>query len=93
MQNWKRALAAGSAGAAVAMFLSRKTTAGVILTGVSLAALASEYPEKFAELRQKLPQYVERGTVFLDMVSSTGERLAEIAEGRGVAWCESLLHG
>jgi len=93
MPNWKRALLAGSAGAALAMFLKGKTTAGVILTGVSLATLASEYPEKFAEVRDRLPRYLERGTVFLDVVSRAGERITELAEGRGAAWYEGFLRG
>ena len=91
MQNWKRALLAGSAGAAVAMFLKGRTTAGVVLAGVSLATLASEYPEKFAEIREHLPSYVDRGAVFLDLVSRAGERIAEIADGRGAPWYEGLL--
>jgi hypothetical protein len=91
VENWKRALLAGSAGAAVIMFLKRKPAAGVILAGVGLATLASEYPEKFAEFRQKLPEYVERGNKFLEVVSRAGERLAEAAESRGSAWYEALL--
>jgi hypothetical protein len=82
---------AGSAGAAVIMFLKRKPTPGIILTGVSLAILASEYPDKFAEFRQRLPECIERGNALLDVVSRVGERLAEVAERRGSAWYESLL--
>jgi len=93
MQVWKQALVAGSAGAAVVMFLKGKITAGVVLSGVSLATLASEYPEKFSEIRDSLPRYVERGTVFLDLVSRAGERIAEVAEGRGAPWYEGFLRG
>jgi len=93
MENWKRAVIAASAGAALAMFLRKKTTAGVILAGVSLATLASEYPEKFAEIRDRLPEYVERGTNYLDLVSRAGQRLAEVAKGRGEEWFEGLLRG
>lgn len=93
MENWKRILLYGSAGAALAMFLRKKPGAGVILSGVTLATLASEYPEKFAEFRENLPHYVERGTSFLDAALRAGERLAEAAEGRGVAWYESLMNG
>jgi len=92
MVNWKRALVMGSAGAAAFMFLKRKTGAGLVFTGVGLAALASEYPEKFAELRQNLPNYVDRGTEFLDGVARLGERLAEVADGRG-SWYDALLNG
>lgn len=91
MEYWKRALLAGSAGAATVMFLKGNKTAGLILTGVGLATLASEYPEKFAELRENLPEYVERGTTYLDVVTRVGERLAEAVDGRGASWFEALL--
>lgn len=91
VENWKRALLVGSAGAAVIMFLKGKSTAGIVLAGVGLATLASEYPDKFAEFRDKLPEYIERGNAFLDVVSRVGERLADAAERRGPAWYEALL--
>jgi hypothetical protein len=93
MENWKRALLAGSAGASAIMFLKGNRSAGLVLAGISVATLASEYPEKFAEFRERLPEYVERGTNFLDVVSRVGERLAEAAERRGNAWYEALLRG
>jgi hypothetical protein len=92
MPNWKRALLGGSAGAAAVMFLKGKPAAGVILTGIALATVASEYPEKFEELRDKLPRYVEQGTNYLDAVSRLGERLALAAE-RGSVWYEELSEG
>ncbi len=91
MENWKRALLAGSAIAAVATFLKGKTNAGIILSGIALATLASEYPEQFAELGEQLPRFIERGTTFLSVATRVGERLAEAADGRGAAWCEALL--
>jgi len=91
MQPWKRAVLAGSAAAAVIMFLQGKRSAGLIPAGVALALLASEYPEKFAHFRRRLPDYVERGVAFLDVASRVGERLAEAAESRGSAWHEVLL--
>ena len=91
MENWKRAVVAGAAGASVMFFLNRRPTAGIVLAGVSLATLASEYPDKFAEIRQRMPDYVERGTNFLDIVSRVGERLAEATERRSTDWLESLL--
>jgi hypothetical protein len=60
---------------------------------VALATLASEYPEKFAEIRRKMPDYVERGTTFLEVVSRVGERLADLGERRSSAWYEALLNG
>lgn len=92
MENWKRALVAGAAGASVVMFLRRKNTAGLILGGVALTALASEYPDKFVEFRENLPYYFERGTIYLDVVTRAGERLAEFSQGRRTDWLETLLN-
>ena len=93
MENWKKALLAGSAGASALLFLRGKPAAGLVLAGVSLAALASEYPEKFAEFRDNLPDYIDRGNSFLNVVSRAGERLAEAADRRGSGWYEALLRG
>ncbi len=91
MEYWKRALLAGSAGAAAIMFVKGNKSAGLILAGVGLATLASEYPEKFAELRENLPDYIERGTTYLDVVTRVGERLAHVVDSRGSDWYEALL--
>ncbi len=92
MENWKRALLAGSATLAAIMFVKGNKSAGLILAGVGLATLASEYPEKFAELRENLPEYLERGTNYLDVVSRVGERLAGVAESRGASLFEALIN-
>lgn len=91
MENWKRAVIAGAAGVSMVMIAKRKKTAGMVCGGVSLALLASEYPEKFAEIRGNLHNYIDQGVTFLDVASRLGERLAEAAEGRASAWYESLL--
>jgi hypothetical protein len=91
MENWKRGLLAGAAGLSVIFLLKRNRTGALLFGGVTLATLASEYPEKFAEIRSNLPDYVERGAAFLDTVTRAGERLAEVAGSRGAAWYESLL--
>jgi hypothetical protein len=91
MESWKRAVLAGSVGLSAVFLLKGNRTGGLICGGVALATLASEYPEKFAEIRAKLPDYVERGTTFLEVVSRVGERLAEVAESRGSGWYEALL--
>jgi hypothetical protein len=58
---------------------------------VGLAALASEYPEKFEEVRRRLPDYIEQGNNFLEVASRVGGRLAEAAENGSQNWYESLL--
>ena len=57
----------------------KKWTAGIILAGVGVAALASEYPEKFEEVRRRMPDFIERGNNFLEVASRVGDRLAEAA--------------
>jgi len=90
MQNWKKALIAGSATAAAIMFLKRKPSVGLLMAGVAAGTIASEYPQEFKRLRKRLPDYIERGSYFLDMVSRVGERLAEATEGRGASWYKAL---
>jgi len=91
MQNWKKALIAGSATAATVMFLKRKHSAGLLLAGIAVGTVASEYPQQFKRLRKKLPDYIEQGSNFLEVVSRLGKRLAEAAERRGTDWYETLL--
>jgi hypothetical protein len=93
MESWKRAVLAGSAGLSVIFLLKRNRTGGVIFGGIALATLASEYPDEFARFRRKIPDYVERGTTFLEVASRVGERLADLAEKRSTAWYEALLNG
>jgi hypothetical protein len=80
MENWKRAVIAGSAGAATILMLKGKRPAGVLVAGVGLAVLASEYPEKFVRIREEIPNYVRHGTKFLDLAMKIGNKIGELAE-------------
>jgi len=91
MENWKRVLIAGSTGLSVMCFLKRRSAGGFIFGGVALAALASEYPEDFREIRANLPLYLERGATLLTVASRIGERLATVSESRNSAWDEELV--
>jgi len=91
MENWKKFVLAGSAGLAAILLLKGSRTGGLLFSGVALAALASEYPDTFAEIREELPNYIERGTTLLKVASRIGERFADVAESRGSAWYEALL--
>ncbi len=82
MQDWKRVMVAGSAGLSVILFLKGKTAAGLLVAGAGIATLASEYPEKFALVRDHLPEYADRGTRYLEMISRVIQRIARQA-GRG----------
>lgn len=76
MDNWKKLLIAGSTGLSAMFFLKQRRASGFFFGGVALAALASEYPEEFAEIRASLPLYLRRGATLLTIASRIGERLA-----------------
>jgi hypothetical protein len=84
MPSWKQALVYGSIGAGALLLLTGRRPAGLVLAGVGLAALASEYPEKFEELWEAAPEYVEKGARIVQTLSRMGERLAEGASYRGL---------
>ena len=89
MDSWKKALVAGAVGAATVLFLKKKYPAGVLATGLGLALLASEYPEKFEKVRKSLPDYFDRGMQVMEMAARAGKRITQAA-GRSAmdAWEE-----
>jgi hypothetical protein len=90
MENWKIALIVGTVGTGALMLLRGKRTAGVVLAGVGAAVLASEYPEKLEEIRDRLPDYADSGMRMLDNLSRAGERIADLVEGRGRAFLNEI---
>jgi len=90
MEAWKRATIAAAAGAATILFLKKKHPAGVLAAGVGLAVLASEYPEKFEEVRSALPDYFDRGMRVLEMAGRAGQRMAQSAGRYGRNTWEGL---
>jgi hypothetical protein len=89
MDGWKKALVLGSLGVAGILFMKRRYPAGVLATGVGLAVLAAEYPEKFERVRQSLPGYFEHGMRVMEMAGQAGKRITKAA-GRsgGDSWEE-----
>jgi len=79
MDGWKKALVLGAIGSAAILFMKRKYPAGALATGVGLAVLAAEYPEKFEKVRQSLPDYFERGMQVMEMAGRAGKRITEAA--------------
>jgi hypothetical protein len=77
MDGWKKALVAGSIGAAAIFFLKKNYPAGVLATGVGLAMLAAEYPEKFEKVRRSLPDYFDRGMQVMEMAERAGRRISD----------------
>jgi hypothetical protein len=89
MDSWKKAVVMSSIGAAAFLFMKKKYPAGVLATGVGLALLASEYPDKFEGVRQALPEYFDRAMQVMEMAAKAGRRITEAA-GRSAfeAWEE-----
>ena len=90
MENWKRAVIVGSAGGATLLLLKGRRPAAVLVGGVGLAVLASEYPDEFEKIREELPSYVRQGTRFLDLAMKIGSKIEELAEKRAARAFEEL---
>lgn len=89
MDSWKKAAVLGSIGAAAILFMKKRYPAGVLATGVGLAVLASEYPEKFEKVRRSLPEYFDRGMRIMEMAGRAGRRITDAAGRSAVeAWEE-----
>jgi hypothetical protein len=84
MEAWKKAAVLGSITGAAILFMKKRYAAGVLSTGVGLAVLASEYPQKFEQVRQALPDYFERGMQVMELAAKAGRRITEAA-GRSAA--------
>ena len=89
MEGWKKAVMAASVAAATILFLKKKYAGGVLAGGVALAVLAAEYPEKFDQVRESLPDYFDRGMRVMEMAANAGKRITDAA-GRSAmdAWEE-----
>jgi hypothetical protein len=83
MEAWKKVVVAGSVGTSAVLFAKKKWPAGVLAAGVGLAALASEYPEKFENAKNVLPNYFNSGMRLMEMISRAGQKIAQLAEGGG----------
>ncbi|MGA3091726.1 MAG: hypothetical protein ABSD75_24215 [Terriglobales bacterium] len=90
MENWKRAVIAGSVGAAAMLALKGRRPAAVLVGSVGLAVLASEYPERFVRIREELPSYVRTGTRFLDLAMKIGSKIEQLTEQRAARAFEEL---
>jgi Flp pilus assembly protein TadB len=84
MDSWKKAAVLGCITGGALLFMKKRYAAGVLATGAGLAVLASEYPEKFEQVRQALPDYFERAMQVMEMAAKAGRRISEAA-GRSAA--------
>jgi hypothetical protein len=90
MENWKKAVVAGTLAGGAILALTGKRAVGLIMAGVGGALLAAEYPEKMEQLRENFPEYADRAMRVLENVSRAGERVSELLEKRGKYALEEL---
>lgn len=79
--DWKKTLIYGSFAAGAVLFLTGRRPAGLVVAGIGVATLAAENPEKLQELWRRMPEYLEKGSKFVDMASSFLERIGEHRSG------------
>ena len=75
--DWKKTLMIGSFAAGAILFLTGRRPAGLAIAGIGVATFAAEHPEKFEELWQRMPEYIEKGSKFVDMASTFLERMGQ----------------
>src|SRR4051812_23114158 len=77
--DWKRIAMFGCFGAAVDFLVSGKKAAGMAAAGLGLATLASEHPEKFEQVWNNMPDYLDRGHRIVNGIQTLIERVSESA--------------
>lgn len=79
--DWKKTVIYGSFAAGAVLFLMGKKPAGLAVAGIGVATFAVEHPERFEEIWHRMPEYIEKGSKFVDMASAFIERLGEEKSG------------
>jgi hypothetical protein len=77
--DWRRIAMFGCFGAAVYFMVSGRKAAGMAAAGIGLATLASEHPEKFEQVWNNMPDYLDRGHRIVNGVQTLIERITESA--------------
>src|SRR5436305_13728157 len=75
--DWKKTLMIGSFAAGAILFLTGRRPAGLAIAGIGVATFAAENPEKFEEVWRQMPEYIEKGSKFVDMAAGFLERIGE----------------
>jgi hypothetical protein len=85
MQNWKKALIVGSLGVGAAVAITGRRPMGLAMMAGGLALLASEYPERFEDVWENAPEYLNKGMQIFAALNRMSERLTEEAGRRSMA--------
>ena len=84
MQSWKKVAVFGAVGLGAALILTGRRPLGLAFAAGGLALLASEYPEKFEDLLEDAPNYLNKGMEIFATLKKVGEGFIEDAERRSV---------
>jgi len=82
MQSWKKVAVFGAVGLGAALILTGRRPLGLAFAAGGLALLASEYPEKFEDLLEDAPDYLNKGMEIFATLKKVGEGFIEDAERR-----------
>ena len=77
MNNWKRIAMFGAFGASVALIVRGRRPEGIALAGVGLALLAAEHPEYLESVWERAPEYLDRGSQLMQVISRLKQRFEE----------------
>ncbi len=80
MNEWKKYLMFGAFGVAAYLLVSGKRGGGFAAAGVGLAALAAEHPERFEQIWNQAPEYLEKGHRIVNGIQTLLDRIAEHKE-------------
>jgi hypothetical protein len=76
-ENWKKALMVGAFAGAAYLLISGRRPAGFALAGIGMAVLAAEHPQRFEEVWNQAPHYLDRGTKVVNQISDLIDKVAE----------------
>lgn len=76
-ENWKRMLMVGAFAGAAYLLISGRRPAGFALAGIGMAVLAAEHPQRFEEIWNQAPHYLERGTKVVNQIGELVDKIAE----------------
>jgi len=76
-ENWKKMLMVGAFAGAAYLLISGRRPAGFALAGIGMAVLAAEHPQRFEEIWNQAPHYLERGTKVVNQISDLVDKIAE----------------
>lgn len=75
--NWKKMLMFGAFAGAAYLLISGRRPAGFALAGIGMAVLAAEHPQRFEEIWNQAPHYLDRGTKVVNQIGDLVDKIAE----------------